>query len=352
MKQPIVRLLGSFLFQPVAVLIAAVLAWSVVAAAQAEDLRRFSKSERHMAVEFEIVLYAESENSAAEAFRAAFERIEALNRVMSDYDADSELSRLSAGAPHSEPVPVSEELFTVLQKSQEISRLSGGAFDVTVGPLTKLWRRARRQKELPSDAMIARARAASGDQFMKLDPKKKTVQLTQPEMRLDLGGIAKGYAADEALAVVRELGINRALVRASGDIVVGDPPPGEEGWKVGIAPLEPEDPPRRFVRLANAAISTSGDSRQHLVLEGRRYSHLIDPRSGAPVEGRSSVSVVAPKGILSDALASALSVLGPEKGRELIEKVHGTAALIVWQTGDQPPKTVQSPTFKRWEISP
>jgi thiamine biosynthesis lipoprotein len=200
--------------------------------------------------------------------------------------------------------------------------------------------------------MIARARAATGDQGMKLDRKTRSVQLTQPEMRLDLGGIAKGYAADEALAVIRELGISRALVRASGDIVVGDPPPGEKGWKVGIAPLEPDEPPRRFVLLANAAISTSGDSRQHLVLNGRRYSHLIDPRSGAPVEGRSSVSVIAPKGILSDALASAVSVLGPEKGLELVEKVPGTAALIVWEVGDQPPRTTQSPTFKRWEITP
>jgi thiamine biosynthesis lipoprotein len=164
-------------------------------------------------------------------------------------------------------------------------------------------------------------------------------------MRLDLGGIAKGYAADEALKAVVSSGITRVLVRASGDIAVADPPPGEPGWKVGIAPLAPDDPPARFVELSHAAISTSGDARQHLVVDGRRYSHIIDPRTGTPVSGRSSVSVIAPRGILADGLATAASVLGPDEALELVAKFEHVELLMVHEGEAGRQRVVQSPGF-------
>ena len=282
-----------------------------------------------MGVEFEVVLYAHDRATADKALEAAFARIGQLDRIMSDYDADSELSRLSATAPTQEPVPLSADLWAVLKHAQSASERSDGAFDVTAGPLTKLWRRARRQKELPTDEQIARAQAATGYQQLELDAEHRTARLLKPEMRLDLGGIAKGYAADEALATIDKLGIKRALVRASGDIAVSGPPPGEKGWKIGIAPLDAEAAPTQFVWLANQAISTSGDARQHLAIGGKRYSHIIDPRTGWGIEGRRSVTVIARRGIESDALATAVSVLEPKSGIQLIEATPDASVLIV-----------------------
>jgi FAD:protein FMN transferase len=310
---------------------AAFLLTAAVSVAQAETsaLERFSQRQLHMGVEFEVVLYATDRATADKALAAAFERIAELDRVMSDYDAESELSKLSAASPTKAPVSLSADLGTVLKYAQEVSQRSDGAFDVTAGPLTKLWRRARRQKEPPTEEQIARALAAVGYKHLELDPQRHTARLFKPEMRLDLGGIAKGYAADEALAAVAKLGIERALVRASGDIAVSQPPPGEKGWKVGIAPLDPEQKPSRFILLADQAISTSGDSRQHLIVSGKRYSHIIDPRSGWGIEGRRSVTVIARRGIEADALATAVSVLDLEAGMRLIDQTPNAAALIV-----------------------
>lgn len=310
---------------PAAVLLLA----AALAQAPSGPLERHSQRQFHMGVEFEVVLYAPDPASADKAFAAAFERIAELDRIMSDYDAESELSRLSAASPTQEPVALSRDLWMVLKYGQEVSGRSGGAFDVTAGPLTKLWRRARRQREVPTGEQIARALAATGYQHLVLDKTRRTARLARPEMRLDLGGIAKGYAADEALVAIGKHGIERALVRASGDIAVSQPPPGEKGWKVGIAPLDPDATPTRFVWLANQAISTSGDSRQHLVVGGKRYSHIIDPRTGWGIEGRRSVTVIARRGIESDALATAVSVLNPQAGIKLIDETPEASALIV-----------------------
>jgi thiamine biosynthesis lipoprotein len=322
---------------------------------------RFAQRGLHMGVEFEIVLYAHGQQQADAAFERAFARIAALDRTMSDYDPVSELSRLSetstvppgTGSPNppatAQPIKLTDDLWKVLEYSQALSRKSDGAFDVTVGPLTKLWRRARRQNELPSPERLAEARAAVGYELLQLDSIAHTAQLKRANMRLDLGGIAKGFAADEALAELKRAGISRALVRASGDIAAGEAPPGEEGWRIGIAPLDPDDPPIKFVRLANRAISTSGDSRQHLVIDGRRYSHIIDPRTGQSVSGRSSVSVIAPTAMQSDALATAVSVLGPEKGARLIDQFPDVALYMIAEDEAGQQRIVKSNGFADFE---
>jgi FAD:protein FMN transferase len=314
-----------------------------------EKLERFSQRQLHMGVEFEIVVYATDSQAADKAFAAGYERIAQLDRILSDYDAESELSRLSASTPSKEPIAVSDDLWAVLSHAQSVSKRSDGAFDVSIGPLTKLWRRARRQKEPPTSEQIARARESVGYQNIRLDADRQAVTLTRPAMRLDLGGIAKGFAAEEALAAIGKLGICRALVRASGDIAVGEPPPGETGWRIGIAPLDAEQAPTRFVSLANRAISTSGDSRQHLMVNGKRYSHIIDPQTGWGVEGRSSVTVIARRGIEADSVASAVSVLGPQAGLRLIEDTPDAAALIVTESADGQ-QTYRSQRFKDFEL--
>jgi thiamine biosynthesis lipoprotein len=295
-------------------------------------LRRFEFSQAHMGTLFRIIVYAPDAATASRASNAAFQRIATLDNTMTDYSPSSELMSLcrKAGGP---PVRVSEDLYRVLAQAQELAARTNGAFDVTVGPVMRLWRRARRQREMPDAEDLARARKLVGYQKLRLDPRAQTAQLLEKGMRLDLGGIAKGYAADEALAVLKQHGITRALVVAGGEMAASAPPPGRDGWRIGIAPLEsPEKPPMRFLMLREAAVSTSGDAEQYVELNGTRYSHIVDPRTGMGVVGRSSVTVVAPKATASDSLATAVSVLGPEQGLELIRSTPGAAVLIIRAT--------------------
>jgi thiamine biosynthesis lipoprotein len=306
---------------------------SPVAAADPPGRHEFES--KHMGTTFRVVLYAPDRPTAENAARAVFARVDELERVMSDYDAKSELMRLCRAndADPGKPVPVGKDLFAVLQKSQEVSKKSDGAFDVTVGPLVRLWRDARRTQRLPDPNELAEAIARVGYKKVTLDPEARTVTLKVPGMRLDLGGIGKGYAADEGLAVLRNLGITRALVAASGDIAAGDPPPDKDAWVVEIAPLGKGMPARR-VKLANAAVSTSGDLYQFVEIGGVRYSHVLDPKTGVGLTGRRSVTVIAPRGAQADSLSKAASVLPPEKTLALIDSIDGAATYIAVKESD------------------
>jgi FAD:protein FMN transferase len=309
-----------------------ILAGGLLALQPAPPLARHETSEPHMGTTFRLVLYAESSAHAARAAKAAFARVAELDAILSDYRADSELMALGrrAGGP---PVPIGPDLLRVLSASQEWARRSGGAFDVTVGPVVQLWRRARRIGEMPRASALTDARTLVGYQKLVLDAPAGTARLVQSGMRLDLGGIAKGFAADEAQGVLRAHGIRRALVAAGGDVVVSGPPPGRSGWSIALAlpaPLrDPEAPP---LELREAAVSTSGDAEQFVTLDGVRYSHIVDPRTGLALTGRSGVTVVARTGTTADALATAISVLGPERGLELAEATPGTSAWIALET--------------------
>jgi thiamine biosynthesis lipoprotein len=296
----------------------------------AQDLQRYEFSEPQMGLPFRIVLYASDKPSAEAGARAAFGRIQQLNAILSDYEDDSELSRLSRTAGSGQAVRVSDELWFVLKRAQKLAEQTDGAFDVTVGPVVSLWRKARREKKLPDPARLAQALEAVGYQKMRLDSRHHTVRLLVPRMRLDLGAIAKGYAADEALKVLCRRGITRALVAGGGDMALGDSPPGKKGWRIEIAPLDTTNaPPARFILLANAGLATSGDLFQHVEIGGKRYSHIVDPRTGLGLTDHSLVTVIAPDGITADSLATAVSVLGPEKGLKLVETTKGSAVHIV-----------------------
>lgn len=302
------------------------------ACVKAETLTRHTFTEPHMGTRFQIILYAPNEAMARQAAAAAFARIAALDASMSDYRPASELMRLCAKAG-GDPVPVSEDLFFVLSKAQEVSRLSDGAFDVTVGPVVRLWRLARRTQRLPDPEDLAKARALVGYQNVKLDPKGRTVQLLKAGMQLDLGGIAKGYAADEAHKVLKKHGITRALVAAGGDITVSDAPPDARGWTVAIEPLDPNEAgPAPTLLLQNASVSTSGDTRQFVEIDGKRYSHIVDPKTGLGLLGRMSATVIASNGITADSTTKVLCVLGPERGLKIIEGIEGLSARMARAT--------------------
>jgi thiamine biosynthesis lipoprotein len=294
------------------------------------ELRRFEVEEPHMGTAFTVVLYTPDEATARHASRAAFDRIKALDRALTDYDPDSELMKLCAraGGP---PVAVSPDLFEVLARSRALYERSEGAFDVSIAPVVRLWRRARREKVKPDPDLLAKALALVGSDAIRLDPAHRTVQLTRAGMKLDVGGIAKGYASEEAIKVLKREGVASALVAGSGDIVVSDPPPGRPGWSIAVAPLKPaaDGTPGRTILLKNAAVSTSGDAEQFVEIDGVRYSHVVDPKTGLGLTERRSVTVIAPEGALADGLDTAACILGPERGLALIESTPGAAGLFV-----------------------
>lgn len=302
------------------------------AAATQPALSRFEFVQPKMGTVFRIVLYAPNANLADRAADDAFARVDALNGMLSDYDPKSEISQLSAmtdDGPMPAPVPVSDDLWRVLERSMEAARLSDGAFDVTIGPFVRLWRRSRDMHELPTPERLAIARQSVGWRHVRLDPEHHTVQLLARKMRLDVGGIAKGYTAEQVMQVLRKQGIDRALVGAAGDIAAGEPPPGHATWRVGIQSLEKPDEVAAYVRLRNRGVSTSGDTYRVIELNGTRYSHIIDPKTGLGMTSRIGVTVIAPDTFTSDWLATAVSVMGEEKGMALIEQMPGCAARIV-----------------------
>lgn len=282
----------------------------------AARLERHEYEDAAMGTRFRIVLYADGSERADAAARAAFARVHELDRRLSDYREDSELSRLSAASGDGELHPVSEDLWNVLSLGLDVAADSDGAFDVTAGPVVALWRRARRQGELPNEARIAAALGATGWRHVRLDAAERSAELARPGMKLDFGGIAKGHALDAALDVLERHGIRRALVDGGGDVAVRQAPPGERGWRVEIRPLGDETA-RVALVLENAAVATSGDAFQALELEGTRYSHIVDPRTGRALATRTSASVVAEDAALADALATAACVLGPDAGLAL-----------------------------------
>jgi thiamine biosynthesis lipoprotein len=297
---------------------------------EAAKLSRFERSGTQMGVPFRMVVYATNQRAANKAMSAAFDRIAELNGIFSDYDSDSELSRLSRSSGPGNPVTVSPELRDILQVAQKISRQSDGAFDVTVGPFVRLWRRARRQREPVDPKRLADARQRVGYELLKIDTQHKTVELQRDNMRLDLGGIAKGYAADEAMKVLQQHAIHTALIDASGDLLVSDPPPGKSGWTIGIAALKtPGGKPTEYLEISNTAVATSGDAYQYVEIDGVRYSHIIDPTTGVGLTTQSSVTVVAPTATQADAWASAVSVLGPEQGLRTVSSQKNITALVV-----------------------
>ena len=304
-------------------------------------LERFEFSQIHMGTQFNIILYAPDVRTAIDASTAAFKRVEELDAIMSDYRATSELMMVcrKSGA---EWVKVSDPLFRILEQSQELARLTNGAFDVTVGPVVRLWRRARRTGQMPDQLSLARANELVGYRKLELDRQTRSVRVTKAGMLLDLGGIAKGYAADEAIGVLKRHGIRRALVAAGGDIVVSGPPPGARGWVVGISPLEPTgEPPNDYLWLHDAAVSTSGDKEQYVEIDGVRYSHIVDPRTGLGLTDHITVTVVARSGTVSDSIATAASVLGPKLGLKLINSTRGASGMIK-QTTAEGTRTVSS----------
>jgi thiamine biosynthesis lipoprotein len=257
-----------------------------------------------------ITAYGRKPADTVRAMDAAFDEIRRVDLVMSLHRADSELSRLNSSAAR-QALPVSEELFFVISNAVEIARQTDGAFDPTVAPLTRLWGFLWKSQRLPSSSELAAVLPRVDYRRIELDAVHHTVRFKTNGVEIDLNAIAKGYAVDCAIAKLRSAGIANAMVRAGGDLRVIGAPPGQSTWTIQI-----EDPAktshRRTLNLRDAAVSTSGSYENYLVADGKRYSHILNPHTGRPVEGVASCSVVAPTCKESDAWATALFVLGPD----------------------------------------
>lgn len=270
------------------------------------DLKRLEFVEPHMGTLFRITVYAPDLAMATTAARAAFARVKQLDEALSDYNPESELSLLSRRAP-GEWTPVSKDLFRVLEVAQRLARDTEGAFDVTAGSVIRLWREARKTRRLPSQTEIARALSCRGYKHLVLDKRRRSALIDIAGMQLDLGAIAKGYAAGEALNVLKNRGLKRAMIAASGDLALGDAPPGARGWRIQI---EPSEDAQQVLILHNIAVSTSGDRSQFVEIDGKRYSHIIDARTGMALTESRGVTVIARRGIDADSLATAACILG------------------------------------------
>ena len=245
------------------------LAWAV--RGTGDELTRFEFASAHMGTDARLVFYAENERVAKLASAEVFASFERLEQIFSDYRADSEIRRLTRA--FQQPVPVSDDLLRVLESAQALAAESDGAFDVTVGPLSRLWRRARRQGRLPDQPQLEAALTRVDYRHLQLDPETQQVTLAHADMRLDLGGIAKGDALDVALQVLRQHGIDRGLVELGGDVAISGPPPDQSGWTVGVRPLKGmTDGP--VLLLSGCAVATSGAAYQVL---GSGRSAILTP---------------------------------------------------------------------------
>lgn len=282
-----------------------------------------------------IVAVAMDREKADKCIEAGFEQLEMVDNSMSDYKPESELGRINREAFEKE-VEVSDAVFEVLKKSISYSKKSGGAFDVTVGPLVDLFREAKETGIKPTQEQISEVKKKVGFEKLKLDKEKRTIRFLVDGMRIDLGGIAKGYAIDNAINAMQKGGAIGGMVDVGGDIrCFGAPPNGRETWLIGLQDpsIESEDLSLDkyllVLKLNDRAIATSGDYRRFVMVGAEKYSHIIRPAAGESAKELSSVTVISESGIDADAMATAVSVLGAEKGLKLIEKEPKAEAILI-----------------------
>jgi thiamine biosynthesis lipoprotein len=301
---------------------------------------RYEASHQAMGTTYTVVVYGRDQAFLSEVVREVFEEIDQLDQQMSNYQPQSELSAINRDAAQHE-VRVSPQLFGLIEYSLRASEDSGGDFDITVGPLMKLWGFFRGQGRLPSSPEISQVRKKIGYQHVHLDPARRTIRFDEGGMELDLGGIAKGYAVDQATEILLSNGITAALVSSgTSSIYALGSPPGEHGWKITVRDPFQADKPAGVFRLQNFALSTSGNYEKFFKINGKIYCHIMNPHTGWPVENMLSTVAAVPTGIETEALTKIFFVGGVEKSRQYLA-THPNAIGILYQPDDKPQ------TFKR-----
>ncbi|MFW6457446.1 MAG: FAD:protein FMN transferase [Planctomycetota bacterium] len=313
---------------------------SLVSCSRREDELHIQADPRHpnryicrfkiMGTDASIIVRGEDITSVRQSISPAVSRLQSIERTMSTYRDDSEISRLNASG-HASPIRISKTTMQILRKAQKMYRLTDGAFDITYAPLRSLWRRAEKQKRRPSEEDINRTLSHVGNNQLIL--RDGTAQLAQKGVEIDPGGIAKGFAIDQAIHALQEAGIQNALVEVGGDLRVLGHPNEEERWRIEMRDPRPGKHEPIILQLHNEAVATSGDYHRFFRIDDQKFSHIIDPRTGYPVRRVPSATVISQRALQADALATAISVMNLEKGLHLVNTLDGVECLIVTREG-------------------
>jgi thiamine biosynthesis lipoprotein ApbE len=308
---------------------------------QKQELKLFKKAALSMGTLFEVTIYAADKYIAEKTFNDIFQELNRLDYLMSNYKKESVLSQLNKSASAG-PTDCNKELANVIEQSLQYSEITDGAFDITIGPLMKKWGFFKKQGRIPGkEELVSVLESVSYKNIIIEEKTKKslaknpittkTVFFKNADTQIDLGGIGKGYAVDRVHSVLKLNGINSALINFAGNIYTFGTPPGKESWVIGLQhPRESEGLLGTF-EIKDKAVSTSGDYEKFFTIEGKRYSHIIDPRTGNPVKGVVSVTIVTGNATRADALSTGVFVLGAEKGMDLIEQLQDVEGIIVYE---------------------
>ncbi|MGI8634746.1 MAG: FAD:protein FMN transferase [Segetibacter sp.] len=304
--------------------------------------KKFSFTREKMASPFTILLYDKDSAHATHLANDCFSMVDSFVNIFSDYIETSELSLLNASAGSGKFLPVSPALFDIISISQKACEQTKGAFDITMGPIIRLWRKARKEKKFPENTAIIEKMKSVGFKKVEIDNTASSIRLLQPGMQLDLGGIAQGYIAQKVLERLAQYNMKQALIDVSGDIATADPPPGKKGWIIGINLPESEKLQKQLLQISNISISTSGDLYQYIEHEGKKFSHIIDPKTGYGITSQKNVTVIAPDATTADWLATACSIMPVKKAKRLANRLHAEVLIAEMQND----KIVQSSTKK------
>jgi len=299
-----------------------------------------------MGSSFNIIFYHTDSAEAISLSKECFLIVDSLDNIFSDYRSESEVGRLAL-QKNLIDIKISDELFSMIVRSKDVWERSDKTFDITIGALTQLWRKAKKENRFPSEAEIKAAKELTGFKNLIINESSKTISFKKPGIRLDFGGIVPGYVAQRVIEFLKTKNINSALVDASGDIVVSDSPPGKDGWTIGVNLPESENELwDKKLELNNCAVSTSGDVYRYTIHNGIKYSHIIDPKRGYGVTSQRNVTVITKYGADADWLATACSILPIKKALKLAKKEH--AAILIATMNGEKIITYKSKSFDKY----
>lgn len=289
----------------------------------------YKKVLKLMGNRFELSVVWDDEAEAMRLIDHAVEEIRRVEKLLTTYSEDSQTSLINQQAGIA-PVKVDREVFELIRRSQKISDVTQGAFDITYGSVDKrLWNFDKNMTTLPDAATARLSVHLINYRNVMLDEVACTVFLKKPGMRIGFGGIGKGYAAEQAKAVLKALGVTSGIVNASGDLTAWGHQPNGQEWTIGIADPDSANTPFSYLSITDMAIATSGNYEKYVMIGGKRYSHTIDPKTGLPVTGIKSVTIISPNAEIADAMATPVMIMGIRAGLDMINQVKGLACIII-----------------------
>jgi len=295
--------------------------------------KKFLFTQTKMGSPLNIIIVEKDSTNATILAQQCFQLVDSFSHIYSDYDSTSELSTL-CNSNSSYPKKVSPALLDILLLSKKAFQKSQHSFDISIGRLSLLWRKSRKEHAFPSATMVAEAKNKVGFQYLQIDSANKTVSILKPGLRLDLGGIAKGYIAQKVIDFLLYKGVQSALVDAGGDISMSGAPPHSNGWVVGVnVPEQTDELLNTKLSLQNISVATSGDAYQYIVHNGKKYAHIIDPRTGYGVSFQRNVTVIAKDGATADWLATACSILPIKNAYAVAKKANAEVFITVLKNG-------------------